>query len=673
MFFSVFWAAVLVLSTVGVEAGPVDFIDGGGHRVVMERSPGRVVSISPEITEMIYAIGAGGNLVGTTYHTSPPFGEKDKEVVGGFFAPCPERIKELNPDLVFLADRHVEVREVMAGGPLCVELTAHGLEDVLRNIETLGRVFDREEKAGEVVSAMEERFEAINQKVAGLNPARRLRVMRFMGRSSVMSPGDDSFQTAFIRAAGGVAPLWGRNGQVTEITLKEWQDFNPQVVYGCGGDREAMAKLLGRPGWSEVEAVRDNRYLIFPCDLTCRAATGADDMVEALATALYPDLFFKGDEEAPGTRLGKYQSLELDWPGVKEAGVRTCRILGFEHKTLLVEMEEPGPVLSTLHGYLENVVTVGNHYVPPPCWGALHSLGQDQFMGSVYKALGLADGKAKLLLTGADMDHLAVGRAEYRDMKAAALVTAGIKGNTMRMGLDQGDYYEPGTINIVLLTNRSLTPAAMARALITATEAKTAALQDMDIRSSYLKVEGQATGTGTDNVMVVGGTGARLDLTGGHCKMGELMARAVYQGVVEAVGRQNRVRPGRQVLYRLEERGLNAHDLAEAASPGAGPVADDLERLLLDPVYEGFMEEALALEDAWRRGLLTDMEGWRRQCRAVAGEVGGGAVSKPCPETGGPLELAVWALVSGLQGGQAPGSLRPDSPGVKGAGDVGDE
>ena len=54
----------------------------------------------------------------------------------------------------------------------------------------------------------------------------------------------------------------------------------------------------------------------------------------------------------------------------------------------------------------------------------------------------------------------------------------------MRMSVDEGPFYEPGTINIVLLTNMKLSPRAMARAIITATEAKTAALQDLDVRSS---------------------------------------------------------------------------------------------------------------------------------------------------------------------------------------------
>ncbi len=93
-----------------------------------------------------------------------------------------------------------------------------------------------------------------------------------------------------------------------------------------------------------------------------------------------------------------------------------------------------------------------------------------------------------------------------------------------------------GTINIILITNASLTEAAMARALITITEAKCAALQDLGIESSYSPGL-IATGTGTDNVIVVPGNGIRITYTGGHSKTGELIGRVVYESVKEAVTR----------------------------------------------------------------------------------------------------------------------------------------
>ena len=97
-----------------------------------------------------------------------------------------------------------------------------------------------------------------------------------------------------------------------------------------------------------------------------------------------------------------------------------------------------------------------------------------------------------------------------------------------------------GTINIILLTNATLSDGAMARAIITATEAKTAALQDMDARSS-VSPENQATGTGTDNMIIVSGKEPSRSIlyTGGHTKIGELIGVSTKIAVAEAIKKQD--------------------------------------------------------------------------------------------------------------------------------------
>ena len=73
-------------------------------------------------------------------------------------------------------------------------------------------------------------------------------------------------------------------------------------------------------------------------------------------------------------------------------------------------------------------------------------------------------------------------------------------------------------------------------------KAKTAAFEDVKVPSSYTK-NVQATGTGTDSVIVVSGTtGPKVTYTGGHSRIGELIGKAVYEAVVEALGKQNGVK-----------------------------------------------------------------------------------------------------------------------------------
>jgi hypothetical protein len=209
-----------------------------------------------------------------------------------------------------------------------------------------------------------------------------------------------------------------------------------------------------------------------------------------------------------------------------------------------------------------------------------------------------------------------------------ALVTAGVENNAMRMSVDEGHFYEPGTINIVLLTNMKLSPRAMARAIITATEAKTAALQDSDVRSSGSPGRSQATGTGTDEVLVVEGKGIRVDNAGGHCKLGELIARAVYDCVREAVFQQNGISARRSVFRRLQERRIDIYEVIKGcAFPNDGvDVRRRLarfEQVLLQPRYASFLESAFALSDANERGLLSNREAFETWCRSVADEIAG--------------------------------------------------
>ncbi|MBU1742064.1 MAG: adenosylcobinamide amidohydrolase, partial [Proteobacteria bacterium] len=166
-------------------------------------------------------------------------------------------------------------------------------------------------------------------------------------------------------------------------------------------------------------------------------------------------------------------------------------------------------------------------------------------LASALQKFRLDPSQAVLLSTAADPRCLAVVTKKYGRLTVTALVTAGAGSNAMRAGTDFGDWIDgkrvprrpPGTINVVLIVSVDLTPAAMARLIITVTEAKSAALQDLAIKSSFTpKV--LATGTGTDEVIIVAGRGRRQTLAGGHTKLGELAARATHQAVVKALIRQ---------------------------------------------------------------------------------------------------------------------------------------
>ena len=478
------------------------------------------------------------------------------------------------------------------------------------------------------------------------------------GALTVLVPGDDSFQNEMIAAAGGLPLQTGQNGAVGQISADQWQRFNPQVLYGCGPDMSAITEALKQPPWNTVDAVVNHQVYGFPCILTCRAATHTDDFVAWLASRTYPEYFSRADFQVYPNVLLDSRPIDLDLAYVKQARIQYTRMHDFVNKTLMIELTEPMTVLSTLEGQRKRIRVIGNHYSPSPCWSVTHHLGLDASRDITYRTLGVSAKNGAFLFTGADLDRLAIGQARFRDMAAYALVTAGVQGNAVSMSKDIGHYYEPGTINIIVLTNMKLTSRAMSRAVISITEAKTLALLDLDIRSTYQPLQLSATGTGTDNIIVAQGTGPAITMTGGHSKMGELIARAVYNGVREAVQKQNGIVARRSVFQRLEDRGLTPLKIVGKEGCDCGlsrfELASAMEALLMNSHYAGFVEMAMAIDDKVRAGLIEDISAFHALSHRIAEEIAGHPIDRLEPiyalssDDSTILDQSLNALLNGL-------------------------
>ena len=209
--------------------------------------------------------------------------------------------------------------------------------------------------------------------------------------------------------------------------------------------------------------------------------------------------------------------------------------------TLLISFNEKRRIISTMNGY-DEVHFVANSYQPDELSQIIIN-DYETFEKDFPRVLGISCSDLSFLSTGANMNNLAVCEKTYQNRIVCCLATGGV-GNALRSGVDKADWFEQdgiyakaiGTINIILLTNVTLTDGALAKAIITATEAKTAALQDMNARSS-VSPENQATGTGTDNIIVVSGLDLdkKVRTTGGHSKMGELIGATTIVAVAETI------------------------------------------------------------------------------------------------------------------------------------------
>ena len=640
---------------------PLTFVDSTDHSITIAAPPQRVVSLVPSITEMLVKIGATDHILGVTSSATPTPDINSKAIMGSFLSPDIEQIQALNPDIIFYSDLHKDLVKEYKGKAQLVCLKQKSIEQGFSHIKLLGKIFNKTRKAKSLVQNQKTRIQVILDKVSKIQKQDKPRTIRIMGRLGVQitAPGDDSFQNEFIKAAGGLPPQFDKSGDVIPITLKQWQDFNPEVIYGCG-KREELLSLLKGDGWRDVSAVQHNRIFTFPCELTCRASTNMGGFISTLSARLHNDYFSDLENLVAEEQIQSRSSLDIPLSYVQKAEIIDSSIYDFINKTLLLSFAQPVTVLSSLEGWRDNIVHVGNHYFPPPTWGLGHNQGVAFLRKHTLKVLDLEDDSTALLFTGADMDNLSVIEKRYKDMQVIALVTAGVSGNAVRMSADTGNYYEltglekpkkPGTINILLLTNTKLSHRAMTRAIISATEAKTAALYDLDIRSSYSAIDNPATGTGTDNIIVIQGEGVPIDSSGGHTKMGELIAKAVHDGVIEAIGKQNGFTASRSVFRRLKERKIDIYTVTKLFESTEN-YSVELHKLLLNPKYSGFIEEAMVLSDARKRGLITDGSSFFNHCQSVATEIA--KKNAPVKPVDGPsltptMSQAFGALLSGIE------------------------
>jgi adenosylcobinamide amidohydrolase len=258
-----------------------------------------------------------------------------------------------------------------------------------------------------------------------------------------------------------------------------------------------------------------------------------------------------------------------------------------EEKIVYVRFGTPFRVASTCQacgGMRDDLEVVFNHQCCE-AHGHYSSLLEDAFCRpreyhrAICQRYGFDPDRSAALGTAANMNTLAVAEEQHRDLSVVALVTGGVVTNAARAG-DPGGWYEVdgrfepagneatiphGTINHLVLVNQELTPGATVRAVITATEAKTAVLQELGVPST--QSDGLATGTGTDQIAVASriGGGAALTYAGGHSKLGELIAVASSRAIRSALAMQNCLTPIRQcsVISQLARFGMTQIGLAD--------------------------------------------------------------------------------------------------------------
>jgi adenosylcobinamide amidohydrolase len=296
------------------------------------------------------------------------------------------------------------------------------------------------------------------------------------------------------------------------------------------------------------------------------------------------------------------------------------------HKSLVLEFAGPRNVISTaphnggmqksLSAVFNNDGTVGA--------GMASTLKAPTYEGHIAilaEELGFDRAKAAGIGTAAQMENVSIKTLSRGGLTVTAIVTGGVEVNGGRAGdpatwdeFAKGPAQPHGTINTILYIDADLSDGALTRSIITATEAKSSALQELNAPSRYS--DGLATGSGTDGILAVSNplSSTRLTDTGKHSVAGELIGRCCRDATKEALALQSGLtcasqRDARKLLSRfgVSEEGL-WRKFENKAQMSRAAFSEVCHSVFTSPGLVVFSELSAHILDECSWGMLTGEE-----------------------------------------------------------------
>lgn len=279
------------------QTGKVSMTDGLGREVTLQQPGQRIVSLSPSVTEILFALDAGGQVVGRDSFSNYPAEAAAIQDVGGSMGNYSvETIASLQPDLVIAAGINTpEQVKALEDMGLTVYYLANpvdlaGIYEMLLNVGTLSghaaeaealnnSLQERVQKVQEIVAKAETR-PLVFYELDGTDPAKPWTV------------GPGSFLDELIRTAGGENAAAGLTSAWAQISIEELLVQDPDIIllgdsiYGMTPDQ-----VQARPGWDGLTAIVEGRIYEFNDDLVSRPGPRLVDGLEELVRLIHPELY----------------------------------------------------------------------------------------------------------------------------------------------------------------------------------------------------------------------------------------------------------------------------------------------------------------------------------------------------------------------------------------------
>lgn len=264
-----------------------------GRTVAVPDEPRRIVSLAPNITEIIFALGQEHRLMGATRYSDFPPEAKKLPKVGSYVHLDLEKIVALKPDLCIA---------IKDGNPIAVAkrleslkipvyaVNPRNLETIMQTVLEIGGLINAEKKADLLVKDMDIRIQKIKSLVA--NVAHRPRVFFQIGVSPIVSVGTHTFIHGLIVLAGGTNLAQGPISY-PRFSREQVLALSPEVIIITSMARAAVFEQVKAEWnkWPDLPAVRNQRIFLEDSNFFDRPTPRLVDGLELLVRLIHPELF----------------------------------------------------------------------------------------------------------------------------------------------------------------------------------------------------------------------------------------------------------------------------------------------------------------------------------------------------------------------------------------------
>ena len=274
----------------------ITLTDDLGRTVTLNHPAQRIVSMAPSNTEILFAIGAGSQVIGRDDFSDYPNAVQSLPKVGGNDKYNNEQIVTLQPDLVLAAEINTadQVKALESLGLTVYYLkNPTTLEEMYGNLETVAKLTGHEADAAALIASLKARVAAVDNKIAIVTS--RPSVFYEIDATDPAKPytaGPGTFIDLLIKRAGGTNIAGTLKDQYPQLSLEQVVALNPTfILLGDAAYGTTPDVVKARPGWGSLSAVKNGNVIAVDDNLFSRPGPRLVDGLELLAKILHPEIF----------------------------------------------------------------------------------------------------------------------------------------------------------------------------------------------------------------------------------------------------------------------------------------------------------------------------------------------------------------------------------------------